>query len=88
MIPLVTVWTKPVCPQCRLTKALLERLGVPYNEADLTAPENADRLEWFISEGYKSAPITTFLTRTIAGFDPDALKKLAEDYWELQGDAA
>ena len=88
MNPSVTVWVKPSCVQCTQVKRMLERLAVPYETLDLTDPAYATQLERFISEGFKSAPITTFRDTTIAGFDPDALKALAEAYWNNEGDAA
>ena len=60
MNPSVTVWVKPSCVQCTQVKRMLERLAVPYETLDLTDPAYATQLERFISEGFKSAPITTF----------------------------
>ena len=52
---LVTVYTKPACPNCVKTKRHLEKNGIEYTEAPII-PEVMD----FATErGFKQAPIVT-----------------------------
>lgn len=72
----VIVWTKPACVQCRLVKHRLQTAGVPYVEADLTAPANAKDLEHFRGLGYASAPITEFEGIAVPGFMPSEIDRI------------
>lgn len=72
----VVVWTKPNCVQCRLVKHRLTTAGVPFVEADLTAPEAAKDLEHFRGLGYTSAPITEFEGIAVPGFMPGEIDRV------------
>lgn len=74
----VTVWTKPSCQQCRLVKFRLQAAGVPFEEEDLTAPENAKDLEHFRGLGYASAPITEYGGIAVPGFMPSEIDRVIE----------
>ncbi len=47
----IIVWTKPSCEQCRMVKFRLQAAGVPFEERDLTALENANYLAHFVGIG-------------------------------------
>lgn len=80
----VTVWTKPVCQQCRMVKHRLTTAGVPFEERDLTAPEAAKDLEHFRSLGYTSAPITEYEGLAVPGFIPAEIDQVIEAWRAAQ----
>lgn len=80
----VIVWSKPACQQCRMVKFRLEAAGVPYEERDLTAPENVKDLEWFRGIGYSSAPITEFGDIAFPGFVPSDIDRVIEAWRAVQ----
>jgi glutaredoxin-like protein NrdH len=72
----VTVYTTPNCVQCNATKKHLDRRGIPYTVVDLT--ENPDKLEMFLSQGLKTAPIVVTDNAIWSGYRPadiDAIEK-------------
>lgn len=75
----VTVYSKPRCVQCDMTRKQLDRLGVEYTTVDVT--DNPTALE-FITEdlGYSQAPVVVVdqdPQNHWSGFRPDRLKALA-----------
>lgn len=73
----ITVWTKSACPQCTLTKKMLKRKGLEFEEADLeTSPEQLQR---FKDDGLMQAPIVVLGNdgRKWTGFRPDLIDELA-----------
>jgi glutaredoxin-like protein NrdH len=75
----VTVYTKPDCAQCDLTKAVLERNGIRYGTANIY-----DHLDHITSLGYRSAPVVETPDTSWAGFQPDRIKDLANRIKENQ----
>lgn len=73
----ITVWTKSACPQCTLTKNLLKRQGLEYEEADLET--NGEQLRKFKDAGLMQAPIVVLGNdgRKWTGFRPDLIAELA-----------
>ncbi|WP_043120511.1 glutaredoxin family protein, partial [Sinomonas humi] len=54
--PAITVYSKPACVQCTMTKKALEKKGLAYREVDVT--ESAAALEYITEElGYSQAPV-------------------------------
>jgi len=72
----VIVWSKPSCVQCTAVKRRLTEAGVPFEEYDLTAAENARHLDYFRGLGYSSAPITEFREILAAGFMPSEVDRV------------
>lgn len=75
----VTVYSKPRCVQCDMTRKQLERLQIGYTTVDVT--DNTTALE-FITEdlGYSQAPVVVVdqdPQNHWSGFRPDQLKALA-----------
>jgi glutaredoxin-like protein NrdH len=72
----ITVYTKKPCPQCDMTKKVLKRYGLEFEEVDL--PSNPDLLEKFKDEGLLQAPIVVIGNdgRRWSGFRPDLLEEL------------
>lgn len=73
----ITVWTKSSCPQCTLTKNLLKRKGLEFEEADLEA--DPERLQAFKDAGLLQVPIVVLGNdgRKWAGFRPDLIDELS-----------
>ena len=74
-VPELTVYTKPDCPGCKMTKRELDKAGATYTEVDLTT--RPDLIESFTAEGLRSAPVIEIGDKRIAGFDPDKIRAIA-----------
>ena len=72
----VTVYSKKPCPQCDMTKNLMRREGIDFEEIDL--PSNPEILEKFKEEGLLQAPIVVIGNdgRRWSGFRPDLIEEL------------
>lgn len=72
----VTVYTKVPCSQCNMTKNLMRREGIEFEEVDLMS--NPELLEKFKEEGLMQAPIVVLGNdgRRWAGFRPDLIMEL------------
>jgi len=70
----VTVYTKPACQQCELTKRALTERGIPFEVDDITKPEN---LTAALALGYTSAPVVIAGDQGWAGFRPDLIEELS-----------
>lgn len=72
---MTTVYTKPSCVQCDMTKRYLDKAGVAYNTVDIT--ENPEALDMILGMGFSSAPVVISEAGSWAGFQPDKLNLLA-----------
>jgi len=74
----VTVYTKKPCPQCDMTKRLMKREGIAFEEVDLLA--SPEILEKFKAEGLLQAPIVVIGNdgRRWSGFLPAEIMKLKD----------
>jgi len=73
---MVTVYTKPQCIQCDMTKRLMDKIGVEYTTVDIV--ENPAELDRLIEMGYRAAPVVvTDDGESFAGFQPDRITALA-----------
>lgn len=73
--PALTIYTKPNCVACEMTKRQLTKAGVEYAVIDLS--ERPDVVEQLRAEGLLSAPVveTPDGERT-AGFRPDRIRAI------------
>ncbi|SIC64427.1 glutaredoxin electron transport component of NRDEF (Glutaredoxin-like protein) NrdH [Mycobacteroides abscessus subsp. abscessus] len=70
---MITVYTKPACPQCDATKRALTKHGIAFTTVDLT--KDAEAREFVLSLGYASAPVVVTPTgEHWSGFRPDRVK--------------
>jgi glutaredoxin-like protein NrdH len=78
MTAAITVYTKPDCPQCTMTKKQLDRLGIEHQTVDVTTDPDAHA--YVTGLGYQSAPVVVVGDgeRHWSGFRPDHLKGLVE----------
>lgn len=82
----VTIYYKKHCPSCRRTSIALRKLGVLYDLHPLDdGSEDAEAaLARAKGLGLTAAPIVEVrdehgvITRTIGGYDPKALRRIAE----------
>jgi len=72
---MTTVYTKPSCVQCDMTKRMLDKIGVEYNTVDVT--EDSAAMEMVLGLGFKSAPVVITDNDSWAGFNPDKINSLA-----------
>lgn len=73
---MVTLYTKPACPQCTFTKKKLDDLGVPYQVFDIT--DNPWARGTVTAMGYSAAPVVVVSwTQHWSGYRPDKLNALA-----------
>lgn len=70
-----TVYTKPGCPSCDETKALMSELGLEYKEVDISVDRNA--LTRLRSMGYRGAPVVETEETNWSGFNESAIRDLA-----------
>ena len=74
----VTVYTKPQCVQCDMTKKVLDGGKIPYKQVDIT--EDKEAYDYVISLGYTSAPIIVTDAGSWSGFKFEQLKSLVARY--------
>ena len=72
----ITVYTKPNCPQCRLTTLALDKAGLDYATVDLTT--DADALDYVRSLGHLQAPVVVTETDHWSGFRREQIKALGK----------
>ncbi len=76
---MTTVYTKPNCVQCDMTKRLMDKIGVEYTTVDIV--ENPEELDKLIKMGYRAAPVVVVTSETSieswAGFQPEKITALA-----------
>nr|DAS92268.1 MAG TPA: glutaredoxin-like protein [Caudoviricetes sp.] len=74
---MITVYSKPNCPQCTATYRKLKSLNLPYKSVDVT--QDADALAFIRALGYQQAPVVIVSDKNAmvhwSGFRPDLLKK-------------
>lgn len=78
MTAAITVYTKPSCVQCTMTRKQLDKLGIEHQVVDVTADPDAHA--YVTGLGYQTAPVVVVNDgeRHWAGFSPDKLKALVE----------
>ncbi|WP_252108970.1 MULTISPECIES: glutaredoxin family protein [unclassified Halomonas] len=73
---MITVYSKPNCQPCRLTKVQLDSMGVEYVEKNVDDSEQArsEALEY----GHRQMPIVVTGDDHWSGFRPDKLAELGK----------
>ncbi|MDD1683255.1 MAG: FAD-dependent oxidoreductase [Methanoregula sp.] len=74
----VTVYSTPSCQYCRMTKAFLERHGVPYDSIDVGSDQAAAKKMIELS-GQRGVPVIVIDDEVIVGFDSQRLNELFGD---------
>lgn len=70
----ITVYSKPNCPQCELTKRDMDILGIEYKTIDIT--QQQDQLERLAGLGFRSAPVVETDQGVWSGYKQDKIKEL------------
>ena len=71
----LTIYTKPHCQPCAATKRMAARVGLAYEEIDVSA--DAGALEFIVGLGYQEAPVVVAGEQSWSGYRPDLIKALA-----------
>lgn len=72
---MTTVYTKPACVQCDMTKRYMDKNGIDYNTVDIT--QDPDALDMILGMGFSSAPVVISDKGSWAGFQPEKIDTLA-----------
>lgn len=72
---MTTVYTKPACVQCDMTKKLLDKNGVTYTTVDITQDQEA--YDKIIALGFMAAPVVITESDSWAGFNPEKINAIA-----------
>lgn len=70
----ITVYTKPHCVQCNMTKKHLTDRGLAFDIVDVTT--NPDALEAIVAKGFLAAPVVNAGDAWWSGFQPDKIDAL------------
>ena len=70
----ITLWTKPNCAQCEMTKKQLDKRGITYTTRRLDRSPKA--VERFLELGLMAAPIVETDTKRWSGFRIDKINSL------------
>ena len=75
---MITIYSKPNCPQCTATYRKLKSLDLPHESVDVT--QDVDALALIRALGYQQAPVVVVkegeeIKEHWSGFRPDLLKK-------------
>lgn len=76
MLTPVTVYTKPRCKQCDLTKDVLESKGITFEVEDLREEGNLAAAK---ALGYMQAPVVVAGDKHWSGFRPDLIDELVKE---------
>ena len=71
----ITVYTKPACVQCTMTKKALDKAGLEYDTVDIS--EDPAAYEKVVALGFMSAPVVIAGDDSWAGFKPEKIALLA-----------
>lgn len=84
----VKVYTKPDCPNCENTYALLNELQIDFTTVDIY--ENPNTLAYLKSKGFRGAPVVETDEKSWSGFNEKAIRALvpaenlySEDVWDF-----
>lgn len=72
---MTTVYTKPSCVQCDMTKRYMDKNGIAYTTVDIT--QDPDALDMILGMGFSSAPVVISEKGSWAGFQPEKIDLLA-----------
>ena len=75
MVVVTTVYTKPACVQCEMTKKYMDKNGIEYTTVDIT--KNQEAFDMVIGMGFQSAPVVISEVGNWSGFQPDKINLLA-----------
>lgn len=71
---MINVYSKPNCPQCEATKRHLDKLGIAYNDIDIT--RHRAELARLVAMGYRVAPVVETGDDAWSGYQPEKIRGL------------
>lgn len=71
---MITVYSKPNCMPCKMTKAKLDKAGIAHETHDVTA--DADAFAAVEALGYREMPVVVAGEQHWSGFRPDLIAAL------------
>lgn len=71
---MTTIYTKPACVQCDMTKRYMDKNNIPYETVDITEDQQA--LDMIMSMGFQAAPVVMSPVGNWSGFQPDKINLL------------
>lgn len=71
---MTTVYSKPACVQCDMTKKMLDKNGIEYTVVDIT--EDLGAYDKIVGMGFMSVPVVISGDQSWAGFQPDKINSL------------
>lgn len=72
---MIKVYTNDNCQPCRMTKNLLTRLSIPYEE--ISARKTQGVISYLYDLGFSHFPVVMTETDSWSGYRPDKIKALA-----------
>lgn len=72
---MTTIYVKPSCVQCDMTKRLMDKNNIEYTTIDIT--QDPEALDMILGMGFSSAPVVMSPVGNWAGFQPDKINLLA-----------
>ncbi|WP_411815832.1 glutaredoxin-like protein NrdH [Gordonia sp. SND2] len=71
---MITVFTKPACGQCTMTRRRLDAAGLDYTVVDIS--QDDDARDYVMALGYLQAPVVVAGDEHWSGFRPERIKSL------------
>lgn len=71
---MTTVYTKPACVQCDMTKRYMDKNGIAYTTVDIT--KDSEAFDMIVGMGFASAPVVISDKGSWAGFQPEKIDLL------------
>ena len=57
---MIKMYTTPTCPDCQVAKMHLDRMGIGFEEIDITADESAAQYVMSVNDGRRSVPTLVY----------------------------
>lgn len=87
---MITMYTTPTCPDCLVTKKHLDRLGLEYQEIDISADESAAEYVMSVNGGRRSVPtlVVAGQATSLSRFERSRFDAFLAEHGLLEQDAA
>ena len=72
---MTTVYSKPACVQCDMTKKMLDKNGIEYTVVDIT--QDIQAYDKIVAMGFMSVPVVITNDDAWAGFQPEKINSIA-----------
>lgn len=70
----ITVYTRPGCGPCMMTRRRLDAVGLDYTAVDISVDDEAR--DYVMALGYLQAPVVVAGSEHWSGFRPDRIRSL------------